>query len=146
MALTVTSSDLWLLHHLYLPLINDNCRIWIATWNHHTMTSMDTTPYSLYTHGTALHGVRSLSCDVPLYAPTSPSDPVTLSEDEILSYGVDWDGMENQRLYQHYMEENYRYDLDNVEIEDPSNFYDISIPEQLSHVQVIPARCPFEEA
>ncbi|KAG1722190.1 hypothetical protein EDB19DRAFT_1645914 [Suillus lakei] len=60
-------SHLWLLHFLFLPLINDDAGQWVASWNHHVLGRRGEphrSPHDMFIQGIIEHGHRGV------FAPT----------------------------------------------------------------------------
>ena len=84
-----SDNHIWLLHYLYLGLINEDALKWGATWNQHPMRlpngqSGGRSPINQYIMGLAEHGLRGT--DDKAY------------EEEGEEYGIDWDDLENGDL------------------------------------------------
>ena len=84
-----SDNHIWLLHYLYLGLINEDALTWGATWNQHPMRlpngqSGGRSPINQYVMGLAEHGLRGT--DDNGY------------DEEGDEYGIDWDDLENGDL------------------------------------------------
>ncbi|THV03219.1 hypothetical protein K435DRAFT_299205 [Dendrothele bispora CBS 962.96] len=135
---------IWLLHHLFLAVINNELELWIGAWNNHTLshrTERHTTPKVMYVQGSARYGHRTVQVDpstgeVSAFIPLD--DPISLDTEQTAGYGIDWDDALDSRLSGHHHEQNaHRSD------EPVPNIYVDSAPEQLSHVEVLQPNCPF---
>jgi hypothetical protein len=84
-----SDNHVWLLHYLYLGLINEDALKWGAAWNQHPMRlpngqSGGRSPINQYIMGLAEQGLRGT--DDKAY------------EEEGEEYGIDWDDLENGDL------------------------------------------------
>ena len=82
----------WLLHHLFLPFINQQLQFFAESWNQHRIAIWDSpsqSPADLFGFNMIVHGLRGAQL---------PSD--VLSEEEIELYGVDWEGLHDEGLLQ----------------------------------------------
>jgi hypothetical protein len=125
-------AHIWLLRHLFLPSINRDAEQWAATWNNHVLARRGQphrTPSQMYLLGMIENGHRGIYVE-----PEPPADPDGLFAD----YGIDWDEIDNSRILQHH---------DNYNPPDPqtANPFVVHHPDQLSHVEVPDARCPFND-
>ena len=133
-------AHLWLVHHIFLPYINNDASTWAATWNEHTLSSRTesyASPHQKYIHGMLEKGCRAL---FPQSAQIPAEDPDQLGEDAITAYGVDWEDMEQNHIMQHHAEHHQHHQ--NV-IDNP---FISNLPDRLSHVSSEDPRCPFEAA
>ncbi|KAF5341451.1 hypothetical protein D9758_014738 [Tetrapyrgos nigripes] len=134
---------IWLLHHLFLNVINKELDLWIGAWNNHTLSSRTerhTTPKVMYVQGSAINGYQSVHVD-PVTGETSayiPLDDPALSDDQTAAYGVDWDDALDTRLRNHHDEHN-THQADATE----PDVYVSNVPDQLSQVEVLEPNCPF---
>lgn len=83
---------IWLLHYLFLSSINQQLTFFAESWNQHRIQIRDgpnRSPADLFGFDMFVHGVRGdqLPLDV-------------LSEEELEVYGVDWEGLRDERLLQ----------------------------------------------
>ncbi|KAF8134872.1 hypothetical protein EV363DRAFT_1160056 [Boletus edulis] len=117
------SAHLWLLHWLFLPMINEELKQWAVTWNHHVISragERHLSPHALFIQGTIERGQRSI---------------FLVEEDigNIDEYGIDWQDLDTRCLRTHHDTNNPNSD----EADQPNpNPFVISQPEQLSHVGV----------
>ncbi|KAI0040931.1 hypothetical protein FA95DRAFT_1502103 [Auriscalpium vulgare] len=122
---------IWLIHHLFLPAINEDAETWANTWNAHILSRRGQTheaPRDMYTHGTVIHGQRAI------FLQPEPEG----TDDDLAEFGIDWNDIENRQVMNHHNAEN------NVQADgDPNNPFVSNQPDQLSHVEVSDARCPF---
>jgi hypothetical protein len=126
-------SHLWLLHFLFLPLINDDVGQWVASWNHHVLGRRGEphqSPHDLFIQGVIEHGHRGVFIE-------SGEDQ---GVEDIASYGIDWNDLDDRRIRAHH-------DTRNPEDSDSTNPFVSNHPDSdLSHVEVPESRCPFADA
>ncbi|RDX40789.1 hypothetical protein OH76DRAFT_1365659 [Lentinus brumalis] len=118
---------IWLVHHLFLHVINEDAQEWSGIWNAHSLHirgEQTASPHEMFMFGVAEHGARGLSHVVQ--AP--PDEPV----DDIVNYGVDWDALQDPVLMRHHREHNREM----VEADPPQD-----VPFRLSEVTCDPPRC-----
>ncbi|KAJ7076046.1 hypothetical protein B0H15DRAFT_791105 [Mycena belliarum] len=90
-------NHIWLLHHLFLPTINDQLTFFAQSWNEHRINIRDgpnRSPIDMFHFDMLVHGARghSLAADLP--------------EEELEVYGVDWEGLHDDALLQSQRENN----------------------------------------
>ncbi|KAK7051234.1 hypothetical protein VNI00_004734 [Paramarasmius palmivorus] len=133
------SSHIWLLHHLYLKRINDDAVTWAEAWNRHKMSLRDqrsSTPTELFVFGMMEHGVRGMGGVVNV----DDEDRVQFStQEELDSYGVDWDDMDDSAILSHHNQHNP------PDSEDSTNPFSTHRPEHFSHVEVEGPDCPLSD-
>lgn len=81
---------IWLLHHLFLPLINQQLTFFAESWNQHRIQIRDgpnRSPTDMFGFDMLVHGIRGDQL---------PEDDLT--EEELEVYGVDWDGLHDEQL------------------------------------------------
>ncbi|KAI0640815.1 hypothetical protein C8Q79DRAFT_920882 [Trametes meyenii] len=128
-------AHIWLLHHLFLDIINADAAQWAATWNQHVVSRRSErhlTPAQMYIRGIAQHGQRGIQ---PPEDPGGQESEITNDED-FADYGIDWDELEHTRIRTHHHE-------NNPDDGDGTNPFVTNDPEHLSHVEVPDFRCPF---
>ena len=107
----------------------------MATWNNHTLSRRGEphrTPGNMYTFGIIENGTRGIHV-----APNIPEEPAGDADDNYAGYGIDWDALDNQHIWEHH-------DEFNVEEGNPINPFLTNQPDKLSHVEVHEPRCPFQ--
>ncbi|KAI0056868.1 hypothetical protein BV25DRAFT_1872599 [Artomyces pyxidatus] len=127
---TDMDSHIWLLHFLFLSSINQDAEDWAGSWNAHTLSRRGEpyrSPKDLYVQGMVEHGVRGIA------APVMEPDG-----EEVAEYGIDWDDIDNHRIQEHFQNANPGDG-------DPNNPFIGNHPNELSHVEVPDARCPFSQ-
>jgi hypothetical protein len=78
---------IWLLHYVFLDLLNCEIRAWVETWNSHKLElrgERDKTPKEMFYLGMMNQGVRGVF--------PAPSEEEAIAE--IAEYGIDWEAAE----------------------------------------------------
>jgi hypothetical protein len=130
-------AHIWLLHHIFLPRINEDATIWAETWNNHVLSSRDhthLTPAQKYVQGIVRHGNRGI------FAPVVPEDPTEEDEEFWAGYGVDWQMMDDEGIMRHHQQNN------TTQEDSEENPFEQGIPDWMSHVEVLDPRCPFDQS
>jgi hypothetical protein len=81
---------IWLLHHLFLRLINQQLTFFAESWNQHRIQIRDgpnRSPADMFGFDMLVHGVRGDQL---------PDEDLT--EEELEVYGVDWEGLQDEQL------------------------------------------------
>ncbi|KAI0708301.1 hypothetical protein C8Q76DRAFT_627613 [Earliella scabrosa] len=123
---------IWLIHHLFLPCINQDAQEWCQAWNAHRLHLRGeprASPRELFMFGMVRHGPRGLQMQA------SADDTVV---DDLVNYGVDWDVLEDDVLMRHHFEHN--------PLPPPPRPFSSTEPPQLSDVTCDPPRCPLSAA
>ncbi|KAL0565018.1 hypothetical protein V5O48_017012, partial [Marasmius crinis-equi] len=124
------NAHIWLLHHLFLPSVNEEAMEWIETWNHHTVTihsQRDRSPRDMFFFGQLTNGWR----DMALLANSDDfAEPDPLEAADIAGYGIDWDDLEDRGILRHHAANN-EPEVDNVFASFGSNQ-----PTELSYVEI----------
>jgi hypothetical protein len=110
-------------------MINNDAGQWAAAWNSHVLGRRGEphrSPQHMFVQGVIENGHRSGI--VP-----APEDDMV---DNIDSYGIDWDDLDNSHLRSHH-------DAHNSPDEDGTNPFVSDQPTHLSNVEVPDVRCPF---
>ncbi|KAK7037429.1 hypothetical protein VNI00_011180 [Paramarasmius palmivorus] len=118
---------IWLLHHLFLPSIDQDAAEWAGAWNSHRIRleeSRDSSPNELFIFGALQDGLRD---------PTGAVDVV----DDIASYGVDWADLSDSSLLRHHNQHN-QHELEPLE---PHHSHQ---PPHLNLVEVPEFEAPFD--
>lgn len=130
-------SHIWLLHHLFLPAIDQDASDWAAAWNDHKMRfdgpERERSPRDMFFFGTLQEGLRGP--DGVFDAARTLIRPEGDIED-MANYGVDWQDLANTDLLQHHNTHN----PDQVE---QVGQYNSRQPPHLSLVEVPAFECPF---
>jgi hypothetical protein len=85
---------IWLLQHLFLPLINGQLSFFAESWNQHRIQirhGPNRSPADLFGFDMIVHGVRGGQL---------PLDDIAMTQEELEVYGVDWEGLHDERLLQ----------------------------------------------
>lgn len=129
---------IWLLHFLFLPVINDEIQLWAEAWNSHVVSiagHRHQSPRERFVIGSLQHGIRGQ--DILSVEP--PSD--NLDTHNLPGYGIDWDEIDNTDILAHH---NLQNRLSVAEQSDQSPF-DLHHPRQFSHVEVSNVDCPLTD-
>lgn len=127
-------THMWLLHHLFLPSINQDAMEWAETWNAHSIRldgERDRSPLDMFFFSVVQNGLRG---------PDSHIRPMVEDIQDLATYGVDWEDLENRHLLGHHNQHNPQA---------AENFPEGSnLPARLSTVEVPEFDCPLsvEEA
>ncbi|KZT34556.1 hypothetical protein SISSUDRAFT_991708 [Sistotremastrum suecicum HHB10207 ss-3] len=84
---------IWLLHIIFLPIINAELQFFAESWNEHKIDSRTgprRSPWDMFVFDMLVHGVRG----DPLHAEQQES----LSQAELEVYGVDWPALHQQNV------------------------------------------------
>ena len=90
----------WLLHHLFLPIINHQLEFFAASWNQHRIqirNGPNRSPADMFGFDMLVHGVRGDQL---------PEEE--LNEAELEVYGVDWEALRDEQLLQSQRDNNLR--------------------------------------
>jgi hypothetical protein len=82
---------IWLLHHLFLPLINQQLAFFAEAWNQHRIQIRDgpnRSPADMFGFDMFVHGVRGDQLPVE----------EAMTEEELEVYGIDWEGLYDDHL------------------------------------------------
>ncbi|ESK83233.1 hypothetical protein Moror_3271 [Moniliophthora roreri MCA 2997] len=93
---------LWLLHLLFLPLINEHLTFWAESWNHHRITiwqgGPSCSPYDMFRFDMLVCGWRGGSLE-----------DHRMSQEELEVFGINWKGLHDdvllQQICQEYVED-----------------------------------------
>jgi hypothetical protein len=83
-------NHIWLLHHIFLPTINAELAFFAESWNQHRIQIRDgpnRSPADMFGFDMIVHGVRGFQL---------PEE--NMSDEELEVYGVDWEGLHDERL------------------------------------------------
>ncbi|EJD32707.1 hypothetical protein AURDEDRAFT_77528, partial [Auricularia subglabra TFB-10046 SS5] len=128
-------AHVWLLHHLFLEVINNELYTWADHWNNHPMdiSAADRqisartreSPLSMYHYGHLRNGVRGYDII---------SEPEAIAERDLADYGVDHEALRDQEI----LRSNRR---NNPDAEQPPHVGP-GRPARFSVVEVPPPNCP----
>lgn len=126
-------AHVWLLHELFLPMINEDAEQWAAAWNAHVIGrrgERHLSPHAMFLQGVLEHGQRTVY----------PFDDDSNIGD-VEEYGIDWQDLDNSRVRTHHDANNS--DDSQSDAGPATNPFVLNQPDQLSHVEVPNASCPF---
>ncbi|KZV64275.1 hypothetical protein PENSPDRAFT_615635 [Peniophora sp. CONT] len=128
-------AHIWLLHHLYLPSINLDARMWADSWNNHKLEHRDgegrttvASPAERFIFGMLEHGPRGMQ---------RRTAPHVDNVDDVPAYGVDFDIFNDANVVAHHMDNNEH------DWESGNPFDTVAPPERTQEVVCEPANCPF---
>lgn len=101
-------SHIWLLHYLFLDVINTEALHWANTWNSHMMTlpgQRNDSPHALRFFSVISGGGRGVDAHGNVLQDFQPVAD-DLAPEEIEEYGIDWDAFEDHQLHNHHASEN----------------------------------------
>jgi hypothetical protein len=84
---------IWLLHHLFLQTLNDQLSFFAESWNQHRMQIRDgpnRSPADMFGFDMLVHGLRGDRL--------SDATDGDMADEELEVYGVDWEGLQNDRI------------------------------------------------
>ncbi|EPS93999.1 hypothetical protein FOMPIDRAFT_1135071 [Fomitopsis schrenkii] len=122
-------SHIWLLHHLFLTILNQEIHMWQGAWNCHRISLPEgrrSSPAKLRDMSMLQHGIRGFQV---VHDQLSPAD--------ITEYGVDWDAIGNGD--NHYLR---HHNVHNTNDAFSNNPFLTHQPEQYSVVDVHEPNCP----
>jgi hypothetical protein len=94
-----SANHIWLLHHLFLPIINQQLAFFAESWNQHRIqirNGPNRSPADMFGFDMFVHGVRGHQLPAEEH----------LTEEELEVYGVDWEGLHDERLLQSQQQNN----------------------------------------
>ncbi|KAJ3872646.1 hypothetical protein F5051DRAFT_338978 [Lentinula edodes] len=94
-------NHIWLLQHLFLPIINEQLTFWAESWNRHRVsqrTGPARSPEDMFVFDSLVNGIRGE--DLGQFA---------MTDEELEVFGVDWEGLQDETLLRtlrsHYADE-----------------------------------------
>ncbi|KAJ3878440.1 hypothetical protein F5051DRAFT_327920 [Lentinula edodes] len=94
-------NHIWLLQHLFLPIINEQLTFWAESWNRHQVsqrTGPARSPEDMFVFDSLVNGIRG--DDLGQFA---------MTDEELEVFGVDWEGLQDETLLRtlrsHYADE-----------------------------------------
>lgn len=87
-------NHIWLLHYLFLNILNEQLQFFSQSWNQHKIQirrGPNRSPADMFGFDMFVHGVRGAQL---------PPEEEELSEQELEVYGVDWEGLREERILQ----------------------------------------------
>ncbi|KAJ3507942.1 hypothetical protein NMY22_g16776 [Coprinellus aureogranulatus] len=91
---------IWLLHYLFLPVINQQLSFFAESWNHHRIQirgGPNRSPADMFGFDMLVHGVRGQQLP-PLQRPPPQYEDHDLPEEELEVYGIDWTAFRDDQL------------------------------------------------
>lgn len=128
-------SHIWLLHHLFLPSINQDALEWAESWNAHQLSlpaGGSRSPRDMFIFGLLEYGAQGIENVLQ----QQDADGIGNLEE----YGVDWEAMDDATLMAHFRENNEAAALDPA---GDHPFAPRSAPPRLSEVTCDEPGCPF---
>lgn len=122
-------AHIWLLHFLFLGHINSDAVAWAEAWNNHKLQirrEHQQSPHEMFFFSMYEDGPRGLN------GPRQHREVDRLEEEDIESYGVDWEDMDDEELMAHHHQHNP------LRLDNPLNIG----PPVLSEVECTPPDCP----
>ncbi|KAJ6605747.1 hypothetical protein B0H10DRAFT_1820507 [Mycena sp. CBHHK59/15] len=126
---------IWLVHHLFLPAINQDVQDWAHAWNTHKIRldhERTRSPRDMFFFGMIQNGLRGFDAVFAVH----DNDEV----DDLDSYGVDWEDLNNTDIMAHHSEQNADQELDMADVSNPFSNEGLH---KLSQVEVVEPLCPF---
>jgi len=124
-------AHIWLLHHLFLEDINQDALAWAETWNNHKLQirgEPQQTPQEMFFFSVLEDGPRGFNGPMA----QRREDGLEDGEEDISTFGIDWDAMDDEVLMEHHYLHNPIQ---------PNNPFDTA-PSTLSEVVCTPPDCP----
>ncbi|KAF8074561.1 hypothetical protein FPV67DRAFT_1409013 [Lyophyllum atratum] len=84
------TAQIWLLHHLFLPTINQELTFFAQSWNNHTIqirSGPNRSPVDMFGFDMLVHGVRGGNLHEE-----------DLTEEELEVFGVDWEALRDETV------------------------------------------------
>jgi len=101
-------AHIWLLHYLYLDAIQEDAMEWAEAWNNHQVRSGgERSPRDMFFFGQLEHGYRDMASNTPR---DDLEDTVAL--EDLQSYGVDWEALDDPQLLRHHNSHNENTDIE----------------------------------
>lgn len=125
-------AHIWLLHHLFLSIINDDAVEWVAGWNSHRLGIQGEraqSPREMF--------LISMVSDGPRGIRQVQSHATDEDVGDLASYGIDWQVAHDHRLMTHLLDNN----LQEWEEENPF----VGQPLTYSDVPCEPPNCPLSD-
>ncbi|KAH7877175.1 uncharacterized protein C8R40DRAFT_1040501 [Lentinula edodes] len=83
-------NHIWLLQHLFLPMINEQLSFWAESWNNHRVSQRlgpARSPEDMFVFDSLVNGVRG-----------DEIGQFTMTDEELEVFGVDWEGLQDETL------------------------------------------------
>jgi len=94
-----SDAHIWLIHHLYLSVINEDALEWADAWNHHKISirgERQWSPCDMFFFGMLQNGPQGVQL-------LDDEEPV----EDIQSYGIDWEDYNNDNILNHHRHANH---------------------------------------
>lgn len=131
---------LWLLQHVFLHQINMDAMRWAKVWNSHKIQlrgERNKSPEDMFLFSMLQDGPRGFSRQRGIHNDDLPPD-------ELASFGVDWEVIDDWPTMEHHRENNPDEDHDDPEqIDDNLDPFLSTVPLRLSEVLCEAPNCPF---
>ncbi|KLO08812.1 hypothetical protein SCHPADRAFT_916842 [Schizopora paradoxa] len=114
----------WLLHYLFHRHLNFDASEWVEAWNAHILDNRGErgqSPREMFMFGMLEEGPRGIDFDDNI--------------GDVAEYGVDWEGLEDQNLMGHLLENNPH--------EHGGDLLNVHAPAVMNEVVVLQPNCPF---
>ncbi|KAH9934372.1 uncharacterized protein B0H18DRAFT_1082878 [Fomitopsis serialis] len=140
------SAHIWLLHHIFLLQINLDVQDWAASWNSHPLherhvSDRARSPRDRFIFGMVENGARGIgTASGDVHIQRMPAEDAAINSDDLQSYGVDWEALEDPMLMAHHLDNN----PDEWESSNPFSAGSHR-PSELSVVDCDAPNCPFSE-
>ncbi|KAJ7243927.1 hypothetical protein B0H12DRAFT_1022802 [Mycena haematopus] len=131
-------AHIWLLHHLFLPAINQDADEWAKVWNEHKIrfaNDRTRSPRDLFFFGMIENGLRGFET-----VPDAADDSEDNNIEDLDAYGIDWEELHQDDIMAHYQEHNAEQEFDPDAVANP---FSNEGPHKLSHIDVQEPLCPF---
>lgn len=86
------ANHIWLLHYIFLGVINAELSFFADSWNHHRIQirhGPNRSPIDMFGFDMLIHGVRGIMQNEP-----------EMTEAELEVYGIDWRGLQDEQVLQ----------------------------------------------
>lgn len=130
-------AHLWLLHYLFLPILNREIKAWAEAWNNHRMQIPGhghRSPADLRFFDRLHNGYRGRKPG----SENDLEDDEDMTEEEAQEYGIDWEQYDNAAAQNHEQEQEQQDPF-------PQNPFLTHEPEHHPHVMVDESRRPFTD-
>ncbi|KAJ3902573.1 hypothetical protein F5879DRAFT_805174 [Lentinula edodes] len=84
------TNHIWLLQHIFLPIINEQLAFWAESWNSHRISQRcgpARSPEDMFVFDSLVNGVRGDNLD-----------QFAMTDEELEVFGVDWEGLQDETL------------------------------------------------
>jgi hypothetical protein len=133
------SASIWLLHHLFLPAINEDAARWAKIWNKHKLQirrEPSKSPAEMFYFSILEDGLRGFENEMEAHLDNDQVDDLSV-------FGIDWEDIDDEVLLQHHRHYNPEDPPDDLEGIPASPFE--RGPEKFTEVICDPPTGPFDE-